>query len=134
MCGLDGVVAAAQGVVHLLLGERRFAFIGHLPARAPKVKLHHVAVLGVLNAVVVRPRVELPVLGSAGFGLAEVKGRHVSLPHLVLHVEPGRAAQGLHHGVQGRARLLRVLLAGVGGGLCPRGVGRGKQHQGQRHR
>ena len=61
------------------------------------------------------------------------EGRHPSLAHLVLHVEPGLAAQSLHHGVQRRPRLLCVLLAGVLSGLRPHDKRRGQQHQGQRH-
>jgi hypothetical protein len=115
--GLDGMVAAAEPVVHDNLRQRRVALVRHLPALPPDEKLHHIAVLGEFNAVAVRPLVELKVIRSAGVGVAVEKGGHLPLPHLILHGQPGLSAQGLHHGVEGSARLGGVLCASLVSGL-----------------
>ena len=60
--GLNGVVAAAQVVVHSILVHRLLAAVGHLPALPADVKLHHVAVLGDFDAVVIGPLVKFKVL------------------------------------------------------------------------
>jgi len=49
------------------------------------------------------------------------EGGYAPLAHLVLHVEPGLAAQSLHHDVQRRPRLLRVLLPCIFSSLRPCG-------------
>ena len=60
--------------------------------------------------------------------------RPVPLPHLVLHGQPGLPAQRLHHGVQRRARLFGILLAGIVRGLRLGGERPGQHQYCQRHR
>ena len=109
----DGVVATAQKVVEYFLVHRLLAAIRHFPTLGPHVELHHIAVLGNLDAIVVGPLMVLKIFGGAGVGIAVKEGGDGPLPHLVLHVEPGLAAQSLHHGIELCARLLRVLCCCV---------------------
>ena len=80
---LNGVVAPPQGVVHHILVQRLFAAVGHLPALPADEKLHHVAVLGHFDAVMVGPLVEFEVSLGAQVGIALEEPGNVPLP---LHV------------------------------------------------
>jgi hypothetical protein len=123
--GLDRVVPAAHKVVHLFLRQRSLAFVSHLRTVAAKIKLHHVAVFGELDAVAIGPGVILPKVGRAGVGYAMVEGGQMTLAHLVFEVEPGLPAKGLNHRIEGRACLARVLQAGIVGRLGPQVKRRG---------
>ncbi len=114
---LDGVVAPPQKVVHNVFVLRLLAAIGHFPALPAHKKLHHVAVLGHFNAVMVGPLVEFEEILGSQVGIALEERGNVPLLHLILHVEPRLPAQRLHHGVQLLPRLLRVLLRCVVGRL-----------------
>ncbi len=79
----DGVVAAAEIFVELLLGDLLFAAISHFPALIADEELHVVAVLGHIHAIMVRPAMEFENLGGCrGRDCREKMRRH------------GRAARG----------------------------------------
>jgi hypothetical protein len=131
---LDRVVPPPQVVVHNILRQRRLPSVGHFLARPPHVKLHHVPVLGELDPVVIRPLVKLKNLRRPGVRLAVEKRRHHPLPLLILHVQPRLSAQRLHHQVQHRPRLLRVLHAGLVRRLRLRRMRPRQHHHRQPHR
>ena len=119
---LNRVVAPPQIVVQRLLPgliavHRLLAAIGHFPSLAPDIELHHVAVFGHVNAVVIGPLVILVRQRGPQVGIALVERSYVALNFLVLYIQPGLPAHCLQHRIQGLARLMRVLSRLVVGQL-----------------
>ena len=96
---LNGVVAPAHIVINLILGQRRLASVGDFLAGPAHIKLHHVAMLGELDSVVVGPLVKLEVHCGSQIGASMEKRRNLAFALHVLHVQPRLAAQSLNHRV-----------------------------------
>ena len=104
----DGVVATPDKILYLVFGQLFLALVRDLPGLVSGNDLDHVALLAQLDPGLVGKFLNFVELCGHARRLALVEARRPPLLHGVGEGEPPLAAQGGHHGIQGRPRLFLV--------------------------